>query len=238
MQYLDFDRLEQIDERQYQAVRPYPWTNPEGLLTPAGYARLVETLPDVALFQTSFGVRRKNDQQAHDRYVLEYHDALDIAPAWRAFIAELKSPRYKSNLCRLLGERSVVLNFHWHYTPNGCFVSPHADSVRKAGSHIFYFNTAADWDPAWGGHTVILDDGGRMDAKSSPAFADFDHETASIAIGNRSLLFSRTDHAWHGVHPVQCPSEKLRKVFIVVINRDRARDRLRRLVKRSAFHYY
>jgi hypothetical protein len=41
-------------------------------------------------------------------------------------------------------------------------VSPHCDSPKKLGSHIFYLNTKEDWDPSWGGETLILDDGGRL----------------------------------------------------------------------------
>ena len=194
------------------------------MLTAEGYARLVETLPDISLFQSSFGVQRKNQQGSHDRYMLEYDDDVEIAAPWREYIGELCSERYKNNLCRLLGQPSVLLNFHWHYTPNGCVVSPHADSVRKAGSHIFYFNTEQDWDPAWGGHTVVLDDGGAMSYRSSPDFGDFKHEIPAEAMGNRSLLFTRTDHAWHGVHRVQCPADRFRKVFIVVVNPDGGRS--------------
>ena len=238
MHYVDFERLEKIDEHDYQSRHPFPWINPDRILTDAGFAALVETLPDVDQFDASFGVERKNAQQAHDRFVLEYTEDLDLAKPWRDCIAELRSERYKANLCRLLGERSVVLNFHWHYTPGGCSVSPHADSIRKAGSHIFYFNTPEDWDASWGGHTVLLDDGGTIPYRSSPSFDDFRSEIASEAIGNRSLLFSRTDRAWHGVRPVCCPEGHLRKVFIVVINRDRWRDRARRLVRHRELAYY
>ena len=237
-QYKDFPRLEQIDAHGYQERQPFPWINPHGLLTDAGYRQLLVSLPDVSLFETSFGVARKNGQPAHDRYILEYHEELDLAPAWRHYIAELRSARYKDNLCRLLNQRSVVLNFHWHYAPQGCHVSPHADSIRKAGSHIFYFNTADDWHPSWGGHTVILDDGGTLAYRSSPRFADFRQEFATEAMGNRSLLFTRTTHAWHGVRPIDCPYDKLRKVFIVVINRDQVRDKLRRMTRRDPVHYY
>lgn len=238
MQYIDFDKLEQIDSAAYQAQQPFPWINPPDLLTPDGYARLLQTLPDKSLFDSSFGLTRKNAQQAHDRYVLEYHPDVAVDPAWHACIAEMTSARYKAHLCRLLDERSVVLNFHWHYTPNGCSVSPHADSVRKAGSHIFYFNTLNDWDPNWGGHTVLLDDGGRLDYRSSPRFEDFDNEIAGEAIGNRSLLFTRTDRAWHGVREVTCPADKLRRVFIVVVNKNGLRDKLRRATKRHAVCYF
>ena len=40
----------------------------------------------------------------------------------------------------------------------------------------------------------------------------------------------RTDHSWHAVRPIACPDDKLRKVFIVVINPDslfwKVRDRI------------
>ena len=50
-----------------------------------------------------------------------------------------------------INARKINFRFHWHYTPNGCSVSPHTDSVREHGSQLFYFNSEDDWDPAWGG---------------------------------------------------------------------------------------
>lgn len=238
MQFLDFDKLEAISPADYRAQTPYPWINPRGLLVDNAFETLRQNLPPLDLFESSFGVQRKNEQQAHDRYVLEYNTQLPVAAVWHALIRELCGERYKAVLCRLLDQPSVALNFHWHYTPNGCEVSPHADSIRKAGSHIFYFNTDDDWEDSWGGHTVILDDDGALPYRSSPRFVDFKAETACETIGNRSLLFSRTDHAWHGVRAVNCPEGKFRKVFIVVVNRDRWSDRLRRTIKRSKFHYF
>jgi len=38
-------------------------------------------------------------------------------------------------------------------------------------------------------------------------------------MGNNSLLFLRGEHSWHGVRPIQCPADKLRKVFIVEFRR-------------------
>ena len=50
MRYLDVERLDAMDAAAFQNRRPYPWANPEGLLTEEGYRRLVETLPDASLF--------------------------------------------------------------------------------------------------------------------------------------------------------------------------------------------
>ena len=67
MAYLNFDRLSELDPEAFRATKPYPWINPAGLLTDDGYRRLVETLPDVSLFDESFGVKRSHAQQPHDR---------------------------------------------------------------------------------------------------------------------------------------------------------------------------
>jgi hypothetical protein len=220
MRCLDYERLASIDPTAYNAAKPYPWTNPEGLLTPQAFETLRETLPDISLFQRFFGKARKAGQHPHDRYMLEYTDDTPVAEPWREFIAELKSSRYRDLMKRLFRVRSLSLNFHWHYTPNGCSVSPHCDSSRKLGSHLFYFNTEADWDEAWGGQTVVLDDGGRFPTESSPGFEDFDAEIPSNSMGNRSLIFSRRAHSWHGVREIRCPEGFMRKVFIVVVNKD------------------
>jgi len=57
----------------------------------------------------------------------------------------------------MFGRDSLSLTLHWHYAPRGCSVSPHCDAVRKLGSHLCYFNTEEDWDPSWGGQTLLLD---------------------------------------------------------------------------------
>ena len=116
-------------------------------------------------------------------------------------------------------------------------MSPHCDSERKLGSHIFYFNTAQDWNPSWGGETLILDDGGRFKRESAPHFDNFERAIPSQALGNYSLLFARKGHSWHGVREIHCPEGYLRKVFIVVINRCTLVDRLRRIFVKSAKGY-
>ena len=229
MSYLDFDRLHALDPHAFQAQSPYPWINPEGLLTPDGYQRLAESLPEVSQFTPLFGIKRAHGQLSHDRYGLDYSPSLQLEPAWQEFIDELASSTYQRFVCRMFGVRSLELSFHWHYTPSGCSVSPHCDAKHKLGSHIFYFNTEADWNPAWGGETLILDDGGRFDRRSAPQLADFDRLITSQSLGNRSLLFQRTKNSWHGIRALDCPEGQLRKVFIVVINRYSALDRMRRL---------
>ena len=146
--------------------------SPQG--RPEAFEILRASLPDVSLLEPFFGKPRKGGQAPHDKYQLEFNDRSPIEGPWREFIEELKGPRYRRRMCHLFGVRSLSVNFHWHYAPNGCSVSPHCDSKRKLGSHVFYFNTEEDWEPAWGGQTVVLDDGGRFPTESAPRFEDFD----------------------------------------------------------------
>ncbi len=229
MSILDFKRLEDIDPQAFQKQQPYPWINPEGLLTPDGHKQLIATLPDVSMFQRRFGVTRAHGQQSHDRFTLEYQDSLPLAPCWKAFIAELHGKEYQTFLKRLFNNNSLELTLHWHYTPNGCSVSPHCDAKHKLGSHIFYLNTEQDWDESWGGETVILDDQGKFERKSAPQFDDFEEATESKATGNYSLLFARNGNSWHGVKKIQCPEDRMRKVFIVVVNQFTWADRAKRI---------
>jgi hypothetical protein len=218
MGYLDPDRLAALDARAFRSARPYPHVNPAGLLTAGAHARLSATLPDVALFEERFGVPRKHGQASHDRYTLEHEDGLALAEPWRAFLAELRGGAYRAFLRRMLGVRLFDLQYHWHYAPAGCSISPHCDSPRKLGSHIFYFNDPA-WRPEWGGQTLVLDDNGRFERRSAPAFDAFEREIASEVCGNQSFLFARRESSWHGMRPLRCPDGHMRRVFIVVINR-------------------
>ena len=218
MTYLDYDRLERIDAEAFRRQTPYPWINPEGLLTPDGYRRLLATLPDQALFASQFGIRRAHGQTSHDRFALEYATDLEVSDDWHAFVAELRGPRYGAFLRRMFDKRLLRLKFHWHFTPRGCSVSPHCDAKHKLGSHIFSFNTEQDWNSDWGGQTLILDDGGRFARSSAPRFEDFDRVITAQNMGNRSLLFARRGNSWHGVRELTCPEGALRKVFIVVVD--------------------
>ncbi|MFU8814324.1 MAG: 2OG-Fe(II) oxygenase [Pseudomonadales bacterium] len=221
--------LDAIGTSEFRDAQPFPWLNPENVLTPAGFDELRAHLPPLTLMNKSFGRKRAHGQTPHDRYSLEYAADLPVADCWHQLVEELEAPGYQGWLARLFDTRRFRLNYHWHYTPRGASVSPHCDARHKLGSHIFYFHTAADWDPAWGGETVILDDEGRFSRASAPPFEAFTHRWRADAMGNRSLLFQRQGNSWHGVEPLQCPEGQLRKVFIVVVNASGGLAGLRRL---------
>ena len=138
------------------------------------------------------------------------------------------SDSYRGFVSKLLGIPKVRFCFHWHYTPAGAEVGPHCDSKRKLGSQIFYLNTEQDWNPEWGGETVILDDKGKFETYSNPGWEDFDQEWPAQTMDNRSIIFGRRGNSWHGVRPINCPEGKFRKVFIVVFEENRPLKRLRR----------
>jgi len=219
MQYFDQNKLESIDADAFSRMDPYPCINPAGLLTEEAWQHLREHLPDLSALSPSFGRSRYHGQASHDRYVLEYDPGLrTVHPAWHEFVSELNGPVYRRFLQRMCGRKSLRLNMHWHYTPRGCSVSPHCDALHKLGSHIFYFNDKDDWDEAWGGQTLVLDDGGRFKPGSAPGFDDFDRIISSTCMGNYSTFFIRRNRSWHGVRELTCPEGSFRKVFIVVIN--------------------
>lgn len=217
-QYLNFDVLESIDTGQYRAQKPYPWISRDNIFTEEGYQALRQNMPDISLFEQSIGYRRVAGQAPHDRYSLEYREDVRVPEPWQAFIAELRSDRYRDDIARLFDAKNPEFRFHWHYAPSGCSVSPHCDSKREHGSQLFYFNTEEDWDPAWGGQTLVLDDGGRMIPKTAPAFEDFDRIIACPSMGNVSSILARGEHGWHGVKEINCPDDKMRLIFIVVVN--------------------
>ncbi len=215
MKYLDIEKLKALSNDEFRAVKPYPFYN-QPLLTEEGFKELLDNMPPLELFDGIFAKERRAGQAPHDRYSLEYREGLEVPAPWQAFIDELCSDDYRNEMARLLGGRKVYFRFHWHYTPSGADVSPHCDARREHGSHLFYFNSQEDWDPAWGGATLALDDGGRLDYNSAPGYDEFDDVIEFDSIGNYSALMLRTDHAWHAVRPINCPEDKLRKVFIVV----------------------
>jgi len=228
VQYLDESVLNRLDPQAFRHRQPYPWYAFAAALREDAFRRLYTELPPVDMFKKVFGKTRRHGQQSHDRYALEYEPGLALAQSWQAFIAELQGPAYQKWLADAMGDDRFELRFHWHYTPSGASVSPHCDSKTKLGSHIFYFNTEADWNADWGGETVILDDGGRFSHRSAPAFEDFISAHSAESLGNRSLLFVRNGNSWHGVREIHCPPSALRKIFIVVIERATLVARMRR----------
>lgn len=218
MDYLNRACLEAVSPEAFRATQPYPWTNLENSLTPEGYEALRASLPDTSQAEMQVGKKRSYGQAPHDRFLLHYRPGVSVAPAWQEFLAELQGPVYQDFLRRVLGPHTFIPTFEWYYAWKGCAVSPHCDAARKLATHIFYFNTEDDWDPAWGGEILILDSERRFPTHSGPTFDQLKVAAKIEPRGNGSLLFERTPHSWHGVRPLRCPPGKLRLLFLITIN--------------------
>ena len=167
MKYIDIEKLRNLSLEDFMAITPYPHFNAYGVLTESGFQDLLHNMPPLEMFEQKFGYERRAGQVPHDRYSLEYTPDMPVPIPWQEFIGELCSDDYRREIERLLGAKKVEFRLHWHYTPSGSDVSPHCDARREHGSHLFYFNSEEDWDPAWGGSTLVLDDGGRLSYEST-----------------------------------------------------------------------
>ncbi|MBK6741276.1 MAG: hypothetical protein IPG64_27190 [Haliea sp.] len=81
--YLNSPVLDAIDPGQFQAQKPFPWTNAQYFIAPDLYGEVLQSLPDLGRFTPFFGKQRKHGQACHDRYILDYERGMDIAQPWR-----------------------------------------------------------------------------------------------------------------------------------------------------------
>jgi len=218
MNYLNREVLEGVSSEKFQKAQPYPYAHIDRSLTAKGYERLCETLPAVEKFDKHDGMRRGHGQMPHNRFMLHYKAGLELPEPWQEFLDELRGDYYQQFLRRLLGPRTYIPTFSWHYAWGGCSVSPHCDAARKRATHIFHFNDESDWNPAWGGQTLILASAKPIPTHSAPTFDELTVAAAHGPAGNGSLLFQRTTVSWHGMKPLRCPEGKLRKIFSVTLN--------------------
>ncbi len=230
MKYLNAENLKSFEPAAFRNQLPFPWANPSGLVSRDGMRELRDNLPDLSLFKKSFDKPRKFGQKSHDRYSLKYHDGLQVPEPWQAFIEELRGDEYARFLRATLGARNFNLSFFWFFTPSGCSVSPHCDHANKIGAHLFYLNSETDWEPGWGGETLILEPEKKLKRASAPEFKDFSTITAGATSGTHSLLFKRTRNSWHGVREIDCPEGYMRKVFMVSIQHTNVLSRLYHLM--------
>ena len=222
--------MQSFETSAFTERQPFPWYNFQSLLTDDTFAQLYDEFPSLDFFETHEGLPRKHGQRSHDRYYLAYEETVyqkieradkgiigheQLSPTWQAFMTGLQTdPGYREFICRLLGVDEFVARYAWHVATAGRSVSPHMDSVRKIGTHIFYFNTSQDWQAEWGGATLVLS-GKRYDGLN-PEISDFDKVEAVQVMDNRSFLFKNQPEAWHAVDTINCPPETYRRIFNVI----------------------
>ena len=227
---LDPEILGSVTPEQLARIEPFPWHVFDRLLRPEAFRELADTFPDLRLFERHQERPRKSGQRPHNRFYLAYdRDGRDERPgvigrrglpaAWRAFLDELERAPYLTQARALLQaeDPQVRVRYAWHVGVRGSEVSPHRDSTKKYGTHVFYFNSRSDWDPAWGGSTLIL--ASPKHQVPNPDFDDFASTRAGAFLDNKSLLFRRTADSWHGVRTLTCPEHSQRRLFNVIFER-------------------
>jgi hypothetical protein len=234
------DLLDDLQKERFASAEPYPWLALSGCLHQEAFDALRCNFPQRQLFARHQGIAPAGILRAHDRWHLAYDPtgtlqiragcarSTDLPPAWQAFIAALTGREYQSWVRRLFGVRHLKTRFAWHLAGAGDEVSPHLDAPKKLGTHLFYFNTTADWNPDWGGATLLL--GRPRHGVSQPDFADFASVVSAPFLDNHSLLFMNGPNAWHGVETLRPPPGHLRRLFTVVFEYPRPLHWLRSAV--------
>ena len=59
MEYLNYEKMDALDGEYFRQQQPYPWLNPEGLLTAAGYQALRDNLPGGSAVQKGLRCRAR-----------------------------------------------------------------------------------------------------------------------------------------------------------------------------------
>jgi hypothetical protein len=220
MKYVNDRSLRNIRTEAFRNAVPFPWINFQNFLTSDGYDILRSNTPDLKLFRKDEAIERPYGQKPHDRFQMTYDPRLLVPDVWHEFVRELiETPPYFALIKRLFDTRYFELDLRWHYSSRGDSVSPHCDGESKLGTHLIYLNCSDDWDDAWGGQTLILGDGGRLQEQSAPEFDEFQSVVTTKMLDNYSLLFAKTSHSWHGVKELNCPAGAMRKLFSITLRR-------------------
>lgn len=248
--FINLELLEAFDVQAFVDRSPFPWWNFETFLTQEGFETLRRSFPPLELFEKHTDIQRAYGQRPHNRYYLAYENSIyheqkltdkgiikhkELPIAWQRFIDELETnSSYQTFMKKLFGVSDYCLRYAWHVGFTGSEVSPHVDSPDKIGTHILYFNTGEDWNPAWGGSTLILD--GKTTDALNPNISDFETVIPMQTIDNRSLLFKTVPDGWHAVEALKSPEGAYRRLFNIIFEFPKEQPspgaRLRSLVKK------
>lgn len=229
--FINYELIDAFDAKTFIRQEPFPWYNFHQFLTPQGFEALYQDFPPLELFEYHADIPRIHGQRPHNRYYLAYERSIYHAPGsekpkgvihhselpdqWQQFLKELEtSQKYHTFIKRLFQVPNFKVRYAWHVASNGCEVSPHMDTPEKIGTHILYFNTSEDWQPDWGGSTLVLS--GKQTESLNPNVEDFAIAIPTQMIDNRSFLFKNAPNAWHGVEPLTCPDNQYRRLFNII----------------------
>ncbi len=234
-------RLQRVDHNRALQVAPprFRWKEFPDFVDSATFGALCADFPLLDCFEKHEGLPQgpRKNRRPHDRYYLALDSSVyvnrsgmtpvmgkgviersSLGSSWQSFIKDLEAPFYRAFIAQFLGVSSFRQRYAWHMAYSGCEISPHIDDSQKLGTHLFYFNKPGEWQPEWGGQTLILEDLQRD--VDNPEFDDFSliHQVSNV--GNNSLIWRNSPNAWHGVRPLSSPDGQFRRVFTVVFTPD------------------
>ena len=237
--FIDNQLLKSFPINDFRERVPYPWSEISRFLTPSGFEALRQNFPPVELFKWHSDLTRPYGQRPHNRYYLAYEESTylsnkrrgsgiarhkDLSQEWALFIRELETSEPYLTLVQSLFEVSAFkVRYAWHIGVTNSEVSAHVDSTKKIGTHIVYFNSDQDWNPEWGGSTLVLS--GKSRDTLSPDFEDFDQSIQIQNVGNRSFLFKNGADAWHGMKPLRSPEGVYRRIFNIIFERPKEHNK-------------
>lgn len=248
--FINYKFIQSFNRHSFIQNEPFPWSGFHDFLTSEGFQQLCQDFPSLELFEKHEGLERVYGQRPHNRYYLAYETSIynqldrqdkgvvrykDLPESWQRFMDELETSQdYRDFIKSLFEVADFQIRYAWHIGVTNSEVSPHRDAEQKIGTHIFYFNTSDDWEPAWGGSTLVLGD--KLTETMNPDFSDFTTVMPTQLVDNHSFLFKNTPDAWHGVKPLTCPEGKYRRLFNVIFEFPQTRSPLslpKRLLKKA-----
>ena len=206
-QLLPLEKMEHVADtraQQYQSADPFPHIAidnffPTGIVEELEYDFPGPTDPQWLRF------KGKAEQGK-----LQSTSELAIPISIRNVIHALNSPSFVRFLERLTGIESIIPDPHlygggMHQTPRGGFLKMHIDYNRhntwkldRRLNAILYLNSG--WRNEWGGALELWDR--EMQSCKQKIYP----------VLNRLVVFSTTEHSWHGhPDPLQCPEGTTRK---------------------------
>lgn len=169
---------------------------------------------------------------------------LDDCGNWsRDFLTPYRKTARDPSLLKRLGNRPAIrdwnvdLNCEFSMLGRDTLLPPHTDSTDKILTFMLYF-PQDNWRADWGGGTQVYRP---LDEKYNSNWSNsrlprnrtelvFDSEFRP----NRLFFFAKSANSWHGVEPIECPTELVRRSFnwAFVIPREQRRSAAHRLKER------
>jgi Rps23 Pro-64 3,4-dihydroxylase Tpa1-like proline 4-hydroxylase len=198
---------------QYVAARPYPHIVLDDAFEQSAIDLMAENIRNIP------GDRWLKDDHNHQMFKRWIANPNDMPPSVVEAISFFYSKEMVEFLEKLTGIQGLLIDPHLlgggiHKTLRGGHLEVHADfnvhpqlNLHRRLNVLLYLNTK-DWNPSWNGNLELWD-------------RDMSKKMVSIPpIGNRMVIFSITDDAYHG-HPAPLNTDERISLALYYYTSDR-----------------